>query len=67
MRLDVEHLPLAVDLGVGLKLRSGLGLDDAMLVAACKKMLHYDPVDAGFLQLRSDRYEKEIKSIILLK
>ena len=65
VRLYTEHPPLMMHLGIGLKLRTGLRLTDAVFHAAGIQVLHYDTVETFFLQFRSDCYQEEIQSVIL--
>ncbi len=67
MWLDIEHLPLTVDLVVGLKLRTCFCMPDPMLITACKQMLHDDPVNAALLKFRPDSDKEQVECIVLLK
>ena len=44
VRLDVEHLPLMMDIGIRLQLRSRLSAADTVFIAPGEEMLHYDSV-----------------------
>ena len=67
VRLEMEHLPLAEHLSVGLELRACLRVADPVLYAAFIEMVHHDGVERRSLQVRPNRDEQQVDRIVLFQ